>query len=95
MLVAVVVLAPLGEEVFFRGYLFPALQRGWGLTAAALLSSAAFAAVHGHLPAMPAYFVYGLGLAAIAHRTRTLLIPIVAHETVNALAVAVMAAQVG
>lgn len=88
VLAVVVFLAPLGEEVFFRGYLLPALAEPWGRSGAVLLSSAAFAAIHGHAAALPAYFVYGVGLALAARRTGSLMVPIVAHSVVNSLAVA-------
>jgi len=83
----IVLAAPLAEEVFFRGYMLQALQRPWGEPGAIVLSSAAFAAIHGHPPAFAAYALYGLGLALAARRTRSLLTPIAAHITVNALGV--------
>ncbi len=42
-----ITLAPLLEEVFFRGMLYPLLRRAFGLTIAVLLTAAAFAAIHG------------------------------------------------
>lgn len=86
----VVLLVPLAEEVFFRGYLLEALRPAWGRLGSLLASSVAFAAVHGHAPALPAYVVYGVGLGLAARRTETLLVPVVAHVTVNGLAVALL-----
>jgi membrane protease YdiL (CAAX protease family) len=83
----IVLAAPLAEEVFFRGYMLQALRSPWGELGAIALSSAAFAAIHAHPPALPAYFLYGLGLALAARRTRSLLTPIAAHVTVNTLGV--------
>ncbi len=40
-------LAPLLEELFFRGMLYPLLRRRLGLTYAVLLTAAAFAGIHG------------------------------------------------
>jgi uncharacterized protein len=40
-------LAPLLEELFFRGMLYPLLRRVFGLTTAVLLTAAAFAGIHG------------------------------------------------
>ena len=94
-LMMIVFLAPLAEEVFFRGYLLEALLRGWGRVGSLLLSSAAFAAIHGHGPALPAYFMYAVGLGIAARRTGTLLVPITAHITVNALGIATLWWQVG
>ena len=87
----VVVLAPLGEEVFFRGYLLPALTTALGPPFGILLSAVAFAAIHAHAPAFPAYLLYGLALALAARRTGSLHVPIAAHTTVNTLAVATLA----
>ena len=40
-------LAPLLEELFFRGLLYPLLRRAAGLIASVVLTAAAFAAIHG------------------------------------------------
>jgi uncharacterized protein len=40
-------LAPLMEEMFFRGMLYPLMRRDFRLTVAVLLTAAAFAAIHG------------------------------------------------
>ncbi len=45
-LLLVVVVAPLAEEMFFRGFLFQGLRRALGTHGAALLSGLAFAAIH-------------------------------------------------
>jgi hypothetical protein len=42
-----VTLAPLLEELFFRGLLYPLLRRAFGLTMAVVVTAAAFAAIHG------------------------------------------------
>lgn len=46
VVVAAVVLAPIGEELFFRGVLFQALRRRVGLWAGATISSVIFGVVH-------------------------------------------------
>jgi len=85
VLAMVVLLAPIGEEVFFRGYLQEALANTWGQLGSLLLTSAAFAGVHAHGPALPACFLEALGLGLAARRAG-LMVPIVAHVTVNGLA---------
>jgi uncharacterized protein len=42
-----VTLAPLLEELFFRGLLYPVLRRAFGLLMAVVVTAAAFAAIHG------------------------------------------------
>jgi membrane protease YdiL (CAAX protease family) len=42
-----VTLAPLLEELFFRGLLYPLLRRAFGLSMAVVVTAAGFAAIHG------------------------------------------------
>ncbi len=42
-----VTLAPLMEELFFRGLLYPLLRRAFGLTMAVIVTAAGFAGIHG------------------------------------------------
>lgn len=42
-----ITLAPLLEELFFRGLLYPLLRRWFGLVVAVVLTAAAFASIHG------------------------------------------------
>jgi membrane protease YdiL (CAAX protease family) len=41
-----VTMAPLMEELFFRGFLYPVLARRWGVATSILLTSASFGAIH-------------------------------------------------
>ena len=42
-----VTLAPLLEELFFRGMLYPLLRRAWGVAVAVVVTGGAFACIHG------------------------------------------------
>lgn len=90
--VLVVTVAPLSEELLFRGALLRGLMRrttpGW----AALGSAAAFAAVHplasptiGSVIAVPGLFVLGLVSAGLAIRTGNLSASILLHAGFNLL----------
>jgi membrane protease YdiL (CAAX protease family) len=81
----VVVVAPIGEEIFFRGFLHKALRRRLPMWGAAILSSILFGLVHVHPVLIPALFVVGLGLALLYERQQSLLAPVVAHATFNVL----------
>ena len=83
-----VVLAPLGEEVFFRGFLFAMLDRARGAPWADVVSAALFAAVHLNPSATPQYLFLGLLLAWAYRRTGRLAVVVVAHAVHNALAIA-------
>lgn len=41
-----VTLAPLVEELFFRGFLYPVLAQRWGVTASITITALAFASIH-------------------------------------------------
>ena len=75
--VLVVTVAPVAEELLFRGALLRALQRRMSPAWAAFVSALAFAAVHplssptiGSVIAVPALFALGLVSAAAAIRNR-------------------------
>jgi membrane protease YdiL (CAAX protease family) len=79
------VVAPVAEEIFFRGVLQNFLigaTRRTGL--AIVLSGAAFALVHFSQPhALPALFFLGILLGAAYVRTGRLIVPIVIHAVFN------------
>lgn len=85
-LLAFVVVAPVTEELLFRGWLLPSLRDRYGMAFAIIASSLLFGAVH--LPGGPSAFAYatlgGFLLAAVAVRTRSTLGSIALHAGVNA-----------
>jgi uncharacterized protein len=85
-------LAPLAEEVFFRGLLFPVLRSRWGTAAGVVVTGALFSLVHasGSPPeALIVLFVLGAGLCLLYLRTGSLLPCIGLHALNNAIAFAV------
>lgn len=81
-----IVLAPVIEEIFFRGIAHDRLARGIHPTLAAVISSAAFAVIHGEPLSILAAFTAGVILALIYNRYRTVLVPIAFHMGFNAAA---------
>lgn len=88
VVLSVVILAPIAEEVFFRGVVFNALRREGGRRWAYLGSSVLFAIIHLSLVAVLPLFLLGLALAWVYERTNNLLAPIAMHAVVNAISVA-------
>lgn len=90
-LVVLAVLAPLVEELVFRGLLYGWVAGRWGPLAAFIASSLAFAAAH----AEPAHVVLVLPLGFwfgwLRWRTNSLVPTIVAHVINNAVAVSAAA----
>ena len=79
--------APIVEELVFRGLLYRYLRARWSVTRAVLLSSAVFALVHLAFPLMPALFVLGVALALAAERYGSLYPSIALHALHNGIAV--------
>lgn len=95
------VLAPLLEEVTFRGVLFQALGRRTTWLVGAVASSLVFSVVHVEvlLPLQLESLVFGVALFAVGmvfvvlfHRSRSLVTAMVAHATFNAIQI-VLASQ--
>ncbi len=83
-----VLIAPLGEELFFRRYLFESLDRSAGRAWAYGASTLIFALVHLNPPALLSYCLTGLILAAVYDRTRSLTAAFATHGCFNALSLA-------
>jgi hypothetical protein len=84
---AIVILAPIAEELFFRGVIFNVFLREGGRRWAFIGSSALFAIIHLSLVALIPIFVLGLALAWVYERTGNLLAPITMHMVVNGASV--------
>jgi membrane protease YdiL (CAAX protease family) len=88
VVIAIVVFAPIAEELFFRGIVFNAWLREAGRAWAYIGSAALFALIHLSLVSLLPIFLLGLALAWAYQRTGSLLTPIVMHATVNGISVA-------
>lgn len=94
-LIAVIV-APISEEVFFRGYVYAVLRSRFGRDPwyAVYWSSAVFALVHFYVVHFIPVFLIGMALAYLYRKRGSLIAPVVAHATTNFIVtVATLAAQ--
>lgn len=82
-----VAVAPVVEELFFRGYAYPVLKRHAGRHAG-WMSGLLFAAVHFYVVNFLAIFAAGWVLAHVYERSRSLAVPIVAHAALNGIVAA-------
>lgn len=81
--VTVVVLAPFGEELFFRALLYRGLRGYWAAPAALAVSGAAFGAFHLNLSVVLPYALIGVLFGWVAEESRSLWSSTVAHMLVN------------
>jgi membrane protease YdiL (CAAX protease family) len=73
----IVILAPISEELVFRGLLLSRWSTKWGHTKAILLSSTIFGSLH--FPDIIGAFMFGLVMCTLYIKTRTLVIPVIVH----------------
>ena len=76
------VVAPVAEEIFFRGVIFGYCRR-WGLFAAVVISTTLFAAIHAGAALPVTQIVGGVVFALAYHKGRSLMAPIVIHMLGN------------
>jgi membrane protease YdiL (CAAX protease family) len=89
LLVAVVIVAPVAEELFFRGVVYNAWERERGPRVALLGSAALFAAIHASLFALLPIFALGVALALVYRSTRSLPAVMTMHLGFNAISVVI------
>jgi membrane protease YdiL (CAAX protease family) len=85
-LIVAVFVAPICEEVFFRGFVFAGLLRGMPLVWAIVFSSLIFGVAHFDVGSFAVLFIIGLALAFLRWRTRSIWPGIMLHMLNNGIA---------
>ena len=80
-----VAIAPVAEELAFRGYLYGVIKRFFGAVPALLLSGILFALIHLNLPSFFPLLVLGWVFALAYELSGSLLVPMTMHALFNAL----------
>lgn len=94
VIVVVVILAPVFEELFFRGLFYPALRNRLKPALAVVLNGAVFGVIHFQPLFMVSLILVGIVLAYLYEKTDSLVAPIVAHSLYN-LAVIIVSLLAG
>ncbi|MGH2795949.1 MAG: lysostaphin resistance A-like protein [Actinomycetota bacterium] len=81
--IAVVIVAPIAEELFFRGFIYQALRKWRGPTQGMFLSAGVFAIAHVSPVIMPSIFVLGVILAYLFEKRASVVATIAAHVAYN------------
>lgn len=92
----IVVAAPIGEEVFFRGFMYGGLRRRMPLVAATVLSGALWGLFHlptGSWAVVLQLSVFGIVLGWLYERTGSIWPGVAVHAINNALAFALLASS--
>lgn len=79
------VAGPFFEEIFFRGFCYPAFKKRWGIVWSLILSSAFFAWIHQNTFAFWPIFILGLGLGYLYEKRGSLVPSITVHILHNSI----------
>ena len=79
------VIAPIIEELIFRGLVFNRIKYNYNAVAAIIISSIAFGIYHGNLTQGVYATLLGLCLAYVYNKTGNLLVPICIHISANVI----------
>lgn len=83
IVVAGVIVAPICEELLFRGYFYPAAKHFLGPNAGALVTASLFAISHTNLASLPGLLVLAICFIVAYESTGSLLVPMVMHAFFN------------
>ena len=83
LIVVTAFIAPLCEEVYFRGFLYPAFRKSFGVVIGIFLSSVVFAAAHLDLFSFFPIMVIGWILAFMYEKTKSIFPVIFLHSIYN------------
>jgi uncharacterized protein len=84
------IIAPIVEEIFFRGFLFQGFRQKYGWVAALFLSSFIFGAAHLDPVSFIPTFILGSVLAYVYHRSNSLWPGIFFHASINTFGLLVL-----
>lgn len=84
--IALVIIAPASEEIFFRGFLYRGLRRSWPVWIAAIGTSGIFALAHGQWNVGIDVFILSMLLIYVYQKTNNMWLCIGMHATKNLLA---------
>ena len=82
-----VLVAPIAEESFFRGFMFAGIRKRIGFPGAAIISAAIFAIAHLSTESLVPIFLLGLMLAWLYHKTKSVWPCIIVHAAYNSIGV--------
>lgn len=86
MVITVVIAAPLGEEIFFRGFAFPAFSRTLGVLGGLLLSGACFSFIHLDPVGFLGLMEIGILMAALRYWSGSIWPAVLGHAVNNGIA---------
>ncbi len=90
LIVVTAVIAPFCEEIYFRGFLYSAFKKNFGVTIALFLSSLLFSLAHLELYSFIPILVIGWILAYIFEKTKSIFTAIILHSVYNLILISIL-----
>lgn len=94
LIIVTAVVAPFCEEVYFRGFLYPAFRKNFGVTAALFLSSFLFSLAHLELYSFIPIMVIGWLLAYMYEKTKSIFTVIFLHSVYNLILISILLGKI-
>ena len=85
LLILVAIIAPIAEELFFRGMLYPLLRQRWSPKVAIVINGLVFALIHFIPILIPGLFFVGMVLAWVRERSGSIIPCILLHALQNGM----------
>ncbi|MFH1782799.1 MAG: type II CAAX endopeptidase family protein [Candidatus Omnitrophota bacterium] len=83
-------LGPIAEEIFFRGFMYPAIKKRFGIIWGALFSASIFSLLHTNIVGFLPIMALGLLLTYLYESTGSLTAPMIAHMLHNSIMLTLM-----
>ena len=93
--ILLIAIAPIAEEIFFRGFIYQAFRNSFGIWGGAILSGLVFGAIHFEFFKLVQLAILGVILALLFEKTQSLWPPIMLHAINNTLAFIYLMADSG
>lgn len=77
------IFGPVAEEIFFRGFMYPAIKKKYGMFWSVMVTSAIFAFLHAHIVGFLPIMALGVLLAYLYERTGSLVASVTVHVMHN------------
>jgi hypothetical protein len=90
LIIQITLLAPLTEELLFRGIIFNYLRKNFNWLISAITTSGIFAALHKNIFGFAGIFILSLSLCFLYEKKHKIINPIILHSIHNSLGVALM-----
>jgi membrane protease YdiL (CAAX protease family) len=85
LMILIAVVAPLAEELFFRGMLYPLLRQRWSMWPSIIVNGLLFSLIHVLPPLLPGLFFVGVVLAWVREKSGSLIPCILLHALQNGI----------